>query len=75
MGGYANQKLRRQLSAQAQSAAVQLPGVSREDGSGWGPAERLRAVKEGQDELRGAEKTRDVSSQILQGTEGLAQGG
>lgn len=32
---------------------------------GLGPAEHLRAVKR-QDGLRGAEKTRDVSSQILQ---------
>ena len=66
--------VRRQLSARAQYAVVQLPRVSREDGSGWGPAECLRALTERQGGLRGAEKTRDVSSQILQGTEGLAQG-
>lgn len=39
-----------------------------------GPAERLRALREGQGGPRGAEETRDVSSQILQGTEGLGQG-
>ena len=73
VGGYANRKLRRQLSARARSAATRLPGVGGR--RQWlGPAERLRALREGQGGPRGAEKTRDVSSQILQGTEGLGQG-
>lgn len=49
-------KLRSQLSLPELSLLCNCLGSAEEDGSGWGPAEHLRAVKEGQDGLRGAEK-------------------
>ena len=66
---------------EAQEAAV-CPSSVRCDATAWGRRKTAVAGARGASQSteggaggpRGAEKTRDVSSQILQGTEGLGQG-